>query len=266
VKHVFVLLLAFSCVVPASYADRKVVRLGSTTSVKSSGFLAAIKPSFEKDTGYELRAYATGSGKAMKLARDGEFDVLIVHAPNAEKQLIAGNFAVNRKPFMKNYFLIVGPRTDPAKIESLSSVHDAFKQIAASKSLFISRADDSGTHKKEVSSWKAAKIDPVGSWYYESGLGMGASLALADKKSAYILVDNGTWLAKKNSLSLKVVIEDHQNLANTYSIVMLNKKKLKGIDEKAAAEFSKWLLSSKGKQIIRDLRVDGTPLFKLIAE
>ena len=260
------LLLFFvsASVITTAFAADKVVRLGSTTSVKASGLLALIAPRFEKDTGYKLDTFATGSGKAMQLARDGKFDILIVHAPASEKKLIADGFATKRIPFMKNYFLIAGPAADPAHIKGQPDVYEALKRIAATKSMFISRADDSGTHKKELSLWHTTRIDPVGSWYYESGLGMGKALELANKESAYILVDDGTWLANKKGMSLVLLTEDHTHLANTYSVVTLNSQRIKHLNQAGATAFKDWLLSSRGKDIIRGMKRNGEPMFSLV--
>ena len=263
-NRLLLLFLTSAFLIPSVFADNKVVRLGSTTSVKASGLLALISPRFEKDTGYKLETSATGSGKAMKLAREGKFDILIVHAPASEKKLIADGFATKRIPFMKNYFLVAGPATDPAHIKGLKDIYQALKQIAATKSMFISRADDSGTHKKELSLWRTTRIDPVGSWYYESGLGMGKALELANEKSAYILVDDGTWLAEKKDMSLVALTEDHANLANTYSVVTLNSHRIKNLNQAGAKAFRDWLLSSRGKSIIRGMKRNGMPMFSLI--
>ena len=263
-KRLLLLFLTSVFTISPVFATNKVVRLGSTTSVKASGLLALITPRFEKDTGYKLETFATGSGKAMKLARDGKFDILIVHAPASEKKLIDDGFATKRIPFMKNYFLIAGPAADPAHIKGQTDVYEALKRIAATRSMFISRADDSGTHKKELSLWRAARIDPVGSWYYESGLGMGKALELANKESAYILVDDGTWLANKKGMSLVSLTEEHTHLANTYSVVTLSSQRIKHLNQAGAIAFRDWLLSSRGKTIIRGMKRNGIPMFSLI--
>lgn len=260
------LLLLLLCPVLASSAPAadRIVRLGSTTSVKASGLLAKIAPRFESDTGYTLKVSATGSGKAMKLARDGKFDILIVHAPVSEEKLIADGFATQRIPFMKNYFLIAGPPSDPARIGGITDVYEALRRIAATKSTFVSRADDSGTNKKELKLWAAVSINPVGSWYYESGLGMGKALSLANKLSAYVLVDDGTWLASKAGVSLVALVEDHQHLANTYSIVKLNPHRLHNVNQAGANAFADWLLSSAGRQIISSMERNNQPMFTLL--
>jgi len=163
----------------STQADDMLVRLGSTTSVKSSGLLDALKPAFEHDTAYQLHTEATGDGKAMQLARDGSFDVLIVNALAAEQEMIDQGFAEQRMPFMRSYFLLVGPAADPAHVQCLTNAPEALRRIAASQSLFISRADDSGTHQKELSLWRSAHVEPIGTWYFKSGQSMGAVLALA---------------------------------------------------------------------------------------
>lgn len=261
---VVVALLILAAGYPA-VADNKLVKLGSTTSVKTSGLLDAIKPQFEQDTGYIVKDYATGSGKAIHLAREGAFDILLTHAPVAEQALIDEGFAIERIPFMCNYFLLVGPSLDPAGIKGASDVREAFRRIAETKSLFISRADDSGTNKKEVSIWNAIGIIPMDSWYYEAGLGMDAVLQLANDKSAYTLVDEGTWLANHKYLSLRIMVNDRSHLQNTYSLLILNKNKLPGINFTGASVFTDWLLSKKGKAIISSMVIDGEPMFTLIS-
>ena len=232
--------------------------------MKTSGLLAALQPEFEKDTGYRLEVRTTGSGKAIQLAREGNFDILVVHAPRAEQELIEQGYTEKRVPFMRNYFLIVGPPQDPAHIKGTSDAAEAFRRIAASKSLFISRADDSGTHQKEIAIWQASGREPVGTWYYEAGLGMGQVLKLANEKMAYTLIDDGTWLASRNSSPLTVLVQDLERLDNTYSLILLSKKKLPQLNHTGAAVFEKWLLSEKGKTIIDSMVIDGKPLFTVL--
>lgn len=245
-------------------AENKLVRLGSTTSVKSSGLLDKMKPAFEHDTGYRLQTEAAGSGKAMQLAREGNFDVLITHAPAAEQEMIDQGYADQRRPFMRNYFLIVGPVADPAKIQGLADAREALRLISASKSIFISRGDDSGTHQKELSLWKTLGIEPLGGWYFESGKSMGELLKLANEKQAYTLVDDGTWLATRKLLTLTVLVHDPKILGNTYSLLSLNKKRLPQLNTNGANVFSTWLFSKKGRSIIKSMVSDGEPLFTLI--
>lgn len=264
-KWTIYLLAWFSIAVcDAAHAESKLVKLGTTTSVKASGLLAVLKPAFERDTGYQLQTQAVGSGKAIQLARDGAFDVLVVHAPAAEKQLIAQGYADRRIPFMRNFFLIVGPPPDPAHVKDTTDAREAFRRIASTKSLFVSRGDDSGTHQLEVGLWKAAGIEPAGAWYYEAGLGMDGVLKLANDKQAYTLIDDATWLANRKSSPLKVLGQDPKRLGNTYSVVMLSKKRLPRLNHDGAGAFAQWLISDKGRAIIRSMAVDGVPMFTLI--
>jgi len=246
-------------------ADSKLIKLGSATSVKASGLLDIIKPIFEKDTGYILKDYATGSGKAIQLAREGAVDILLTHAPAAEQSLIDEGIAGQRIPIMRNYYLVVGPSSDPAGIKGVSDVREAFRHIAKTKNLFISRADDSATNKKEVSIWNAVGIIPMDLWYYEAGLGIGAVLKIANDKSAYTLVDNGVWLANRKNSSLREMVHDPEHLENVYSIVILNNKMLPQINSAGASIFVKWLLSKKGKAVIRGMIIDGDPMYTLIS-
>jgi len=249
----------------SALAESKLIKLGSATSVKASGLLDIIRPEFERDTGYKLKDYATGSGKAIQLSREGAFDILLTHAPAAEQSLIDEGIASQRIPFMRNHYLVVGPSSDPAGIKGVSDVREAFRRIAKTKSLFVSRADDSGTNKKEVSIWNAVGVIPMDSWYYEAGLGMGAVLKLADDKSAYTLIGEGAWLANRKNSSLRVMVHDQEHLDNVYSIVILNNKKLTQINYAGASVFVKWLLSEKGKSVIRGMVIDGEPMFTLIS-
>ena len=241
------------------------VRLGSTTSVKASGLLVLLVPAFERDTGYRLQTDAVGSGKALQLAREGRYDVLIVHAPAAEQELIDQGYADRRAPFMRNSFLIVGPPQDPAHIKGTKDAREALRRIAATKSLFISRADDSGTHQKELAVWKESGVEPLGSWYYEAGMAMDGVLKLANERQGYALIDNGTWLANLKTSRLSALVEDPERLDNTYSIVTMSRKKLPQLNHAGAAAFSKWLLSAKGKSIVRGMVVGDEQLFSLIS-
>ena len=260
-----VVALLVSSISTAAQPENKVVRLGSTTSVKASGLLVLLVPAFERDTGYRLQTDAVGSGKALQLAREGRYDVLIVHAPAAEQKLIDQGYADRRTPFMRNSFLIVGPPQDPAHIKGTNDAREALRRIEATKSLFISRADDSGTHQKELALWKASGIEPLGSWYYEAGMPMDAVLKLANERQGYTLIDNGTWLANLKTSRLSALVEDLEHLGNTYSIVTMSRKQLPQLNHAGAAAFSKWLLSAKGNSIIRGMIVEGEPLFSLIS-
>jgi len=248
----------------AAQAQSKLVTLGTSTSLQDSGLLDVLKPAFERDTGYQLRAYTPGSGKAVQLAREGTIDVLLVHAPTAEREFIAQGYVDRRIPYMSNFFLIVGPPKDPAGVQGITDAREAFRRIASSRSLFISRGDDSGNHQQEITVWKAAGIETAGSWYYEAGAGMGAVLALANEKHAYVLIDDATWLANRRSSPLQVLSRDPERLGNTYALITMSKQKLPRINHGGAAALVRWLTSDRGKAVVRGVVIDGEPLFTLI--
>lgn len=237
--------------------------IGSTTSTKGSGLFDLLIPKFEKETGIKTKVFSVGTGTALRMARQGKVDVLLVHAPSAETKLIADGYGISRVPIMKNDFIVVGPKSDPAKIHKFEDVNLAFKNIHLSQSQFISRADDSGTHKKEVAIWKACKISPSGDWYYEVGASMKMSLNTANSQSAYILVDRGTWLANRKSLNLIIHVEGDRLLENPYHAIAVNPKKHKHVNISAANKFINWLTSSQGHNIINQLKIDNEQLFKV---
>ena len=236
-------------------------KIATTTSTKGSGLLDTLLPAFEKDSGYKLKVFSVGTGTALRMGRQGKVDILLVHAPPAEKKFVSDGYGILRTPVMKNDFVIVGPKSDPAKIYSFAKVNKAFKQIYDNQKQFVSRGDDSGTHKKEMNIWSDCKIIPYGDWYFESGASMGASLQLANNKSAYILIDRGTWLAKRKSTNLILHVEGDSALINPYHVIAVNPKKYPNTNLKAATKFIKWITGIQGQKIINELRIDGEQLF-----
>jgi tungstate transport system substrate-binding protein len=181
--------------------------LATTTSTQDSGLLDVLIPMFEQQSGYKVKTVAVGTGAALEMGKKGEADVLLVHAPSSEKPLVDEGIGVNYQLIMHNDFVIVGPASDPAKLKGIKSLKDAFQAIAETKAIFISRGDDSGTHKKELDLWKKAGIAPEGAWYQESGAGMGQTLSIASEKEGYTLTDRATYLAGKANLKLDIVLE-----------------------------------------------------------
>ena len=238
------------------------LRLASTTSTKATGLLDILILEFEKDYGYTVKTFSVGTGTALRMGRQGKVDVLLVHAPVAEQKLVNDGYGILRTPVMKNDFVVAGPESDPAKIHLSKDVKAAFRNIIDSKSSFISRADDSGTHKKELAIWNAINTMPYGDWYYELGSGMSATLSAANKQSAYVLVDRGTWLAKRKSLNIILHVEADPLLDNPYHVIAVNPEKNDHINYAAAQAFIKWITGKKGKEIINHLRVDNELLFK----
>ncbi|MDP1808957.1 MAG: substrate-binding domain-containing protein [Actinomycetota bacterium] len=224
--------------------------LATTTSTQDTGLLDELMPAFEKRYPFRVKTIAVGSGEALAMGAKGEADVLLVHSPKSEEEFVAAGNSSSRKPVMHNRFLLVGPKADPAKAGDAESAPAALAAIANAQATFISRADESGTHKKELSLWEKAAIKPAGSWYIESGQGMGETLRIADEKGAYTLVDEGTYLAIKASLALTVVKGGDQGLNNPYTVIVVNEKKFPKVNTEGAQAFSRFVTGPAGQALI----------------
>ncbi len=242
-------------------ADETTLTLASTTSTQNSGLYEHILPMFEAETGIHVNVIAVGTGQALRIARNGDADVLIVHHRPSEEAFVAEGYGVKRFDLMYNDFVIVGPKSDPAGVRSQGSVEGAFRQIAAAKALFVSRGDDSGTHKKEREIWKSAGIEPQGDWYREIGSGMGAALNMVAVTDGYTLSDRGTWLSFGNKQNLDLLFSGVAGLRNPYSVVVVNDKKFPHVKTEAANTFVDWLLSDHGQEAIGAFRVQNQQLF-----
>ncbi len=239
------------------------VILATTTSTQDSGLLDKLIPIFEEETGYKVKTVAVGTGAALALGKEGEADVLLTHAPASEEEIVESGHAVNRQLVMHNDFIICGPESDPAGIKGQTSAAVAYAQIAENQSTFVSRGDDSGTHKKELEIWKTAEIEPDGSWYVEAGAGMGDTLAIASEKEAYVFTDRGTYLALKDTLDLEVLVEKDLILLNIYHVMQVNPEKFEKVNADGAQAFVEFMISEEVQDIIADFGVDkfGEPLF-----
>jgi len=237
--------------------------LATTTSTQDSGLLDVLVPVFEKEFGYLIKTIAVGTGQALAMGEKGEADALLTHAPDSEMKLVEADDIINYKLVMHNDFVIVGPSSDPAGIKGQSTSADAFKKIAENQGLFVSRGDDSGTHKKELAIWKTAGIEVGGSWYQETGSGMGQTINIASEKDGYTLTDRATYLALKENLRLEILVEGEPNLLNIYHVAQVNPKKSDLINAQGAKDFVEFMVSEKAQQIIGEFGVDkfGTPLF-----
>jgi tungstate transport system substrate-binding protein len=248
----------------APRADDKFIIVQSTTSTQNSGLFEHILPLFTKKTGIEVRVVAVGTGQALKNAENGDGDVVLVHSQPDEEKFVADGWGVKRYPVMYNDFILVGPAADPAEIAGLKQAPEALKKIAEAKAPFASRADDSGTHKAELKLWEAAGVDPKassGSWYLETGSGMGATLNTAVGKQAYALTDRGTWLAFTNKDDFKVLVEGDDKLLNQYGVILVNPAKHPNVKAKEGQAFIDWLVSSEGQAAIANYKIDGQQLF-----
>ncbi len=243
---------------------QKAVILATTTSTQDTGLLDVLIPIFEKKTGYFVKTIAVGSGQAMAMGAKGEADILLVHSPAAEKKFMADGNGVERRLVMHNDFIIVGPPADPAGIRGMKKATEAFKKIAGSGSIFMSRGDRSGTHVKEIDIWKAGGVKYEGEkWYQQTGLGMGQTLAVTAEKKTYTLADRGTYLALKKGLGLDILVEGDGILLNIYHVIEVNPKKWPKANFAGGKAFADFMVSKETQDIIRTFGVDkyGSPLF-----
>lgn len=241
-------------------AEQIRIRMATTTSTENSGLLNELLPPFEKMFSVKVDVIAVGTGKALKLGENGDVDVVFVHARKAEDNFVEEGFGVNRRDVMYNDFVIVGPEDDPAFIRGNDGV-EALTKIFYNKSFFVSRGDESGTHKKEKELWKIKDIEPEGKWYLETGQGMGATLQLADEKQAYTLIDRGTYIAYKDKVNLVILCEGDKRLFNPYGIIAVNPKRHPHTNYIHAMALIGWVTSPEGQEIIGDFKKGGKVLF-----
>ena len=240
------------------------ITVSSTTSTEQSGLFKHILPIFEKKTGISVKVVAVGTGQALDIGRRGDADVVFVHDRVAEEKFVAEGFGVKRQPVMYNDFVLIGPKADPAKVGGSKDVVGALKKIAEAKAPFVSRGDRSGTHAAELRFWKMAEVDPKagsGSWYRETGSGMGPALNSAAGMNAYILADRGTWLSFKNRADLGIAVEGDKRLFNQYGVMLVNPSRHAHVKQKAGQAFIDWLLSPEGQAAIGSYKIDGEQLF-----
>lgn len=236
--------------------ERPDLILATTTSTQDSGLLDVLVPDFEKQTGYKVKTVAVGTGQALAMGEKGEADVLLTHAASSEKKLVDNKTAVNYQLVMHNDFIIVGPSEDPAKIKGKKTAVEAFKAISDSKSIFVSRGDDSGTDKMEKSLWKNAKIEPKGTWYQESGSGMGQTLNIASEKGGYTLTDRATYLANKKNLKLDILLEGEKSLLNIYHVMQVSPEKFPKVNKDGAKAFVDYLVKADTQKKISEFGKD----------
>ena len=236
------------------------LKLATTTSTDNTGLLEVLLPPFEERFNVKVDVIAVGTGKALKLAENGDVDVVLVHAPQAEEQFMQEGFGVNRRDIMYNDFVIAGPNADPAGARGNDAVF-AFKKIASLEHPFVSRGDESGTHVKEKEVWALAEIDPRGKWHVEAGQGMGATLQMAAEKQAYCLTDRGTFIALEKKLDLAVICEGDKRLYNPYGIIAVNPQRHPHVNYVMAMALIGWFTSPEGQKIIGDFRKNGQVLF-----
>ncbi len=245
-------------------ADDDFIIVQSTTSTQNSGLFEHILPKFTEKTGVEVRVVAVGTGQALKNARNGDGDVVLVHSKPDEEKFVAEGWGVKRHDVMYNDFVIVGPKADPARVAGLKDADQALEKIAEAKAPFASRGDNSGTHKAELRLWAKTGVDPrqsSGDWYLETGSGMGATLNTAVGKHAYTLTDRGTWLSFANKDDFEVLVEGDPKLFNQYGVILVNPEKHPRVKADKGQAFVDWLTSSEGQRAIASYKIDGQQLF-----
>jgi tungstate transport system substrate-binding protein len=265
-QHRFILMIAvlLALLSPGVAAKADFILVQSTTSTENSGLFDHILPMFTAATGIEVRVVAVGTGQAIKNAERGDGDVLLVHARAAEDEFVAQGFGVERHDVMYNDYVIVGPQSDPAEIAGLADPVAAMKRIAAAAAPFVSRGDDSGTHKAELALWEEAAIDAKaasGIWYREAGTGMGPTLNIAAGMDAYALTDRATWAAFGNKGNLAILVEGDKRLLNPYGVILVNPAKHPNVKAELGQKFIDWLTGPEGQAAIASFKVNGEQLF-----
>ncbi len=238
------------------------LRLSSTTSTENSGLLSVLLPPFEKKNNIKVEVKAVGTGRALKLAEHGDADVVLTHSRQAEDEFVSKGHGLERHDVMYNDFILVGPADDPAGIKNSKTITEALKRIAESKAKFLSRGDDSGTHRKEKELWKKAGITPSGSWHMESDVGMGALLKDAAKKHSYALSDRGTFYALEDKLNLAILFEGDPSMRNDYGLIAVNPEKHPGIHHELAKKFIDYMTGPEAQKAVADFKVNGKQIFK----
>jgi len=244
-------------------AQSTTVILSTTTSTQDSGLLDVLVPRFERESGFTVKTISVGTGQALALAARGEADVTLAHAPALEKKYVDEGKMRNRRPVMYNDFVLIGPAEDPARIRGLLTALEAMRRIAESRSRFVSRGDRSGTHTLELALWEQAGVEPGGSWYIESGQGMGQTLGIAEDRRAYTIADRGTYLAFRKRLTLPVLVEGDRTLRNVYSVLEVSPASGPRVNVAGGKAFADFLVSPEAQAVIRTFGVDkfGQPLF-----
>ena len=265
-SFILVIISAASCtpsINPTAASGVKEIILATTTSTQDSGLLDFLLPEFHAENEYLVKTIAVGTGKALKMAEDGNADVLLVHAPTAELELINNGFGIDRTLIMHNDFVIVGPPDNPAGIIHVDTAAEAFEDIINSGSTFISRGDDSGTHKKELEFWNFIEQQPEGELYLESGQGMAATLRIASEKLGYTLTDRATYLANRDYLDLEILLEGDERLLNIYHVISVNPDKWPLVNYQGAQAFTAFLTNDVSQELIGEFGIDqfGQPLF-----
>jgi tungstate transport system substrate-binding protein len=256
-----ILLAAVLATTTGAWAQERYIVVSSTTSTENSGLFRHLLPLFKQRTDVDVRVVAQGTGQALDMGRRGDCDVVFVHNMAAEQKMVKAGWFVNRHDVMYNDFVIVGPKSDPARVRGMQDVVGAMVRIATAQAPFASRGDKSGTHAAELRLWKMATIEPKGSWYRETGSGMGATLNTASGMNAYALADRGTWLSFKNRGELTIVVEGDQRLFNQYGVMLVNPARHAHVRKDWGQAFIDWIVSPEGQAAIAAYKIGSEQLF-----
>jgi tungstate transport system substrate-binding protein len=264
INKILISIVLLISIISDGSAQSRFITVASTTSTEQSGLFRHLLPIFEKKTGIRVRVVALGTGQALDMARRGDADVVFVHAKSAEEKFIAEGYGVKRLPVMYNDFVLVGPKSDPAKIAGGKDILAALRKIKAAAAPFVSRGDRSGTHLAELELWKQAGIDIAvekGPWYRDTGQGMGPALNTASSMNGYILTDRGTWISFKNRGEFAILVEGDKRLFNQYGVILVNPEKHKHVKKELGQAFIDWIVSPDGQKAIADYKIGGEQLF-----
>lgn len=259
-RYAFILIIGLLITKQAN-AGETLLRLATTTSTANSGLMDFLLPRFTEETAIEVHLIAVGTGKALRLGREGDVDIVLVHARVAEEAFVEGGYGVDRADVMYNDFVIVGPESDPAGAANSDSVAQVLQRIYASEQPFVSRGDDSGTHKRELILWQSSGEAATGSWYREVGQGMGKTLQIANEIDGYTMTDRGTWLAYQAKLEIKLLFEDDPPLFNPYGIIAVNPERHPDVNYAGAIRLINWITSPAAQQMIGEFKIRGQQLF-----
>jgi tungstate transport system substrate-binding protein len=251
----------FGMILPVTAQSGDRIKLATTTSTENSGLLDVLLPRFQEKTKIRVDVIAVGTGAAIKLGKNGDADVVLVHDPHMEAEFVASGFGIARRDVMYNDFVVLGPPSDPAGIGAVKSTAEAFRKIAASGADFISRGDNSGTHVKELAIWKAAGIKPSGRWYKEAGQGMGAVITMAAGLGGYTLADRGTYISMEDKVSVKILNQGDPDLFNPYGIIAVNPARHPHVNNPGAIKLIDWITGEEGQRMIADFKLNNKQLF-----
>lgn len=263
-KYKYLIVMYFIAVTSPAQAQARFITVASTTSTEQSGLFKHLLPIFQRKTGIEVRVVALGTGQALDMGRRGDADVVLVHAKSAEERFVAEGHGVKRLPVMYNDFVLIGPKSDPAKVAGGKDIVAALNRIKAQGAPFVSRGDRSGTHMAELALWKVAGIDIAkdkGPWYRDTGQGMGPALNTVSSMNGYILADRGTWISFRNRGDLAILVEGDKRLYNQYGVILVNPAKHRHVKKEMGQSFIDWIVSPEGQKAIADYKIGGEQLF-----